>query len=56
MSDPAQTPIGQPTRVEVRGPNPWLVLMVLGLASLVVGIWLILAGTCRNPWSSCCWQ
>lgn len=40
MSDPAQTSTHTP-RVEVRGPNPWLVLMILGLASLVVGIWLI---------------
>jgi len=43
MSEPAQAPIGQTTRVEVRGPNPWLVLMILGAASLVVGIWLIVS-------------
>lgn len=43
MSDPAQTPSTHQPRTEVRGPNPWLVLMILGLASLVVGLWLIVS-------------
>ena len=38
MSDTAHTP-----QVEVRGPNPWLVLMILGLASLGIGIWLMVS-------------
>ncbi|MGI9579059.1 MAG: HdeD family acid-resistance protein [Microthrixaceae bacterium] len=43
MSDPAQTAGSRTPNVDVRGPNPWLVLMVLGLGALVVGVWLIVS-------------
>ena len=31
----------QPVNVEVRGPNPWLVLLVVGALTAALGIWLI---------------
>ena len=33
----------QPPNVEVRGPNPWLPLVIIGVLTLGLGLWLIVS-------------
>lgn len=33
----------QPVNVEMRGPNPWLPLVIIGVLTLILGVWLIVS-------------